>query len=385
MIVAAVLLAVLERLSTHCQTRSVTLNNTVDQELVGCGESFTENTLWNLDRADNVLDGFATRATRGKGAVVYVIDTGVEGSHDEFQRDGGRNVLGGLDPVVELSTGVRCPGDSATHPCFDEHTLPIFTHGTAVASVVAGRTTGVAPDASIVSVRVQADVSLAGLSDNAPYLRALDDIVHHAFDPSTPQFSTAIVNMSASPNVTSPSDPFWLDLQQKMNLMIGGVNAAFHADPNGKRFLFVVTAGNNNGGASQCTSANAPRYYPGAAGGSIDGLITVGGIDRENRIWAGSCTGDAVDIYAPAERILCASISAHNRYRGSAGTFDVSSGTSYAAPYVCGIAARMLESDPTLSPVALEQRIKAASSPIAGGRAAVMVDAPALRRRATGR
>ena len=369
-----------ERVSTRCATRDVAVSATVtDRELVGCGESFSDNVLWNLDRADDILDAFATRTTRGKGAVVYIVDTGVEASHDEFQRDGGTNVIAGLDPVVETSASGSTCGDSAVHPCWFAAVLPILTHGTAVASVVAGKTTGIAPDALLVSVRVIGSVQ-SSATPEAIWLRAMDDIIHHAFDPATPPFRTAIVNMSASPGFPSATDPSWLKLQEKMKLMIDGVDADGRADPNGKRFLFVSAAGNNdpNPKTSQCTPTGDVRFYPAAAGGMIDGYITVGGTDRQNATWAGSCVGPAVDVYAPAEAILCASISDHNRYRGTAGTTDMSSGTSYAAPYVSGIAARMLEADPTLSPVEIERRIKDTAS--AG--IAVMVDFAGPRRRA---
>jgi len=118
----------------------------------------------------------------------------------------------------------------------------------------------------------------------------------------------------------------------------------------------------------QCRLDNTVLYYPSAAGSAIDGLVTVGGVDRQNHVWAGSCTGSSIDILAPAENLLVASISGHNRYRGfeksADGMFveDFTSGTSYAAPYVSAIAARMLESDPTLTPVEIEQRMKASLS-----------------------
>jgi subtilisin family serine protease len=377
--IAALLFAVaVERTTTLCATRDVAVTGSVvDKELIACGESFADNTLWPLDRADNVMDGFAARVTRGKGAVVYVVDTGVERNHDEFQRDhgfhGGSNVIDGLDPIVTLSNGTNCAGDTAVHPCYLDFTLPIYTHGTAVASVIAGKTTGIAPDASIVSVRVQADVK-GNVSQAAVWLRALDDIVQHASAPSTPAFRTAIVNMSASPGFTSASDPQWLELERKMKLMIEGAN--------GRRFLFVTIAGNRapEQMSSQCTASGDPLFYPSAAGGAIDGLITAGGIDRQNKPWASSCTG--ADILAPAEGMLVASISANNRYRGTAGTIDVTSGTSYAAPYVAGIAARMLESDPNLSPVELERRIKANAS---AGVAVLVETTPPPRRRAVRR
>src|SRR6185436_5685444 len=316
------------------------------------------NVLWNLDLADGVRDGRATRATAGNGAVIYVVDTGVDASHDEFRRDDGTSsVIAGLDPVGEYATdGVpaNCLIDNALAPCWEPFTLGIFTHGTAVASVAAGRTAGVAPGASIVAVRVLGARKLSVWQDEL-WLRALDDIVAHA---ATQPFRTAIVNMSASPGF-AVTNSRWPDLEQKMRAMIDGVG--------GKRFFFVIAAGN----AGQCATDGGVLYYPGAAGASIDGAITVGGVDREGRFWSGSCGGRGVEILAPAEALLCASISGHDRYRGTfevaPGTAqDVASGTSYAAPYVAGIAARMLELEPELTPVELERRIKASAMHVLG-------------------
>ena len=308
-----------------------------------------------------------------------MIDVGVEASHDEFRRDDGTSsVIAGLDPIVEMTSSPppkNCPEDSATHPCWDDVTVGVFAHGTAVASVVAGRNAGVAPGASIVSVRVSA-IRDTSTPTAAIWLRALDDIVQHA---AAQPFQTAIVNMSASPGVAA-TDASWPELERKMKQMIDGVG--------GKRFLFVAAAGNSG----QCTAQNDVLYYPAAAGASIDGLITVGGVDRKYGFWSGSCGGAAVDVLAPAESLLCASVTAHDHYRDTiaqskGAVQDVASGTSYAAPYVAGLAARMLEADPTLTPVELEQRIKATASQAigdglpGGGRLPVLREAPAPPRR----
>src|SRR5439155_21471022 len=117
-------------------------------------------------------------------------------------------------------------------------------------------------------------------------------------------FQTAIVNMSACPGFAA-TDASWLELERKIKQMIDGVG--------GKRFLFVAAAGNSG----QCTAQNDVLYYPAAAGASLEGLITVGGVNRKNGFWSGSCGGAATDVLAPAESILCASVTAHDHYRGT--------------------------------------------------------------------
>jgi subtilisin family serine protease len=150
------------QVSTHCGTTEVVIDSfTTDLRLTGCGEGFAENVLWHLDRADSQageLDGRLTRAATGKGAVVYVFDSGIRADHDEFMRPEGTNVIAGIDPARDLglSRGYPCPN---THeplkPCAITTPLGalfVYTHGTAVASIIAGRTTGMAPDAKLVSV-----------------------------------------------------------------------------------------------------------------------------------------------------------------------------------------------------------------------------------------
>jgi len=162
---AAIVLAAALTVVTRCQTEEVKINKYVVRRLVGCGEGFAEDTLWHLDRLDSrdgSLDGAFTRSNLKTGAVVYIADTGVEPTHDEFQRAEGTNVIGGIDAANPNGIKVPACGDVGPelHPCFNTNSgasLTIYTHGTGVASIVAGRTVGVAPDARIVSVL---DVSL---------------------------------------------------------------------------------------------------------------------------------------------------------------------------------------------------------------------------------
>lgn len=174
--------------STLCQAEEVLVPNssTIDLRLIGCGDGFPDNLLWNLDRADSLdgtLDGKVMRGATGKGAVIYFIDTGVMRDHDEFTRSTGSTVIAG----IRLPNGSGCPGgrDPSVDPCFTGEMVNLMTHGTATASIAGGRTTGVAPDAKIVSVLGQD----AGTQVDR-WLMLLDSIIRHAYDPSTPPFRT---------------------------------------------------------------------------------------------------------------------------------------------------------------------------------------------------
>ena len=98
--------------------------------------------------------------------------------------------------------------------------------------------------------------------------------------------------------------------------------------------------------------------FPAVLGPQLDGVVTVGGITRDNVWWSGSCQNEVVEVVAPADAPVLASNFAIDRYRRGAEV----SGTSFAAPYTAGIAARMLEIDPSRTPAELEALLKASPS-----------------------
>ena len=245
----------------------------------------------------------------------------------------------------------HCP-DPILGPCpTDTRTQQLLTHGTAVASVLAGSRTGIAPDARLVAVSVT--------GDETRWVIALQKVIEHAFAPDTPQFRTAIVNISGGLSLPRDAQPQVFD--ELMRRMIGGVDRDGNSDPDGKRFLFVAAAGN----AGQCTRAGGfVEMYPAVAGMDIDGLVTVGGLARDNTLWEGGCKGPALEVLAPAEDMLVAEIAGKDLYRWIP-SFLIS-GTSYATPYVSAMAARLLEADPALTPAQLEARLKSSPSRAAG-------------------
>ena len=299
-----------QTVSTRCGTEEVRVGTrTIDLLLLGCGEGFADNVLWHLDRADSTdgsLNSKVTRTATGKGAVVYLCDTGVMRDHDEFARADGSVVIGS---IAVNGFGSDCPAgrNPALDPCWKtDAALSIYSHGTATASMIAGRNTGTAPDAKIVSVFMET----VG-TDIDGWIRTFDAIIHHAFDAGTPQFKTGIISMSFVPNYASAKDPNFPAFEKKMREMIAEVDAGGNADPSGKRFLFVTVAGNHlEGNGDQCDKDMNTNLFPAGLGASIDGLITVGGIDETNRVWDRSCRGAAVDILAPASDLLVATANA---------------------------------------------------------------------------
>jgi subtilisin family serine protease len=349
--------------STLCQA-TAPVGDPAERQLIGCGEGFAENLLWHLDRADSVTGALDTKVTRtltGRGAVIYVIDSGVMAAHDEFARATGSNVIAG----IQWFTSPGCP-NAATAPCWysTPSVLALFGHGTGVASVAAGRHTGIAPDASIVSV-----TPLPG--NTTDYKTILRLIIEHAFAPQTPAFRTAIISISSGPPLTTPRDAA---LDALMVRMTTGVDAGGNADPNGKRFLFVAAAGNYyaDSPSNQCGPDDAVILHPAVLGRATEGIIAVGGIDRDNHYWAGACKGELVEMAAPAPDMFVASISAADAYRFRP-AFGLS-GTSWSTPYVSGMAALWLERYPYLTPAQLESLLAASPSRVDGIPVPVMPD-----------
>ena len=105
--------------------------------------------------------------------------------------------------------------------------------------------------------------------------------------------------------------------------------------------------------------------YGGTAGfGTSYHTITVGGSSESDQRWVrapneqfvgsadtGSNFGTCVDIYAPAHNFQhLAGLPYNNSYRDPNNLFFLS-GTSYAAPIVTGMVARLLQKNPTWTPV----------------------------------
>nr|ABP82774.1 alkaline serine protease [Aureobasidium pullulans]ABP82775.1 alkaline serine protease [Aureobasidium pullulans] len=248
--------------------------------------------------------------TAGAGTYGYVIDSGININHREFEGRAslGSNFVGG------------------SH-------IDDAGHGTHVAGTIGGATYGVAKKANLISVKV---FGSSGSSATSTIMKgfewAANDIINKG------RAGKAVINMSLG-SEDSVSTSF-------NNL----VNAATQ-----QGVLSVVAAG--NGVSDPQTGAfveaiDASRTSPASASSAI----TVGAIGSNNARAYFSNFGSTVDVFAPGLNVLSAWI-------GSTTATNTISGTSMACPHVVGLALYLkgLESGLT-SPSAITSRIIALST-----------------------
>jgi Subtilase family len=261
---------------------------------------------WGLDRIDQrslPLDGrFSVRGISNKDVFIYLLDSGVRITHDEFQySDGTTNAFHGKDVVQGLDYAVDCVG-----------------HGTHVAGVIAGRSYGVAKRATIISVRV---LGCGGFGYTSALISGLQFVLE---DSRTLNRRPAVVSMS----LIAPES-------SAVNSMVRQVY---------EQGIPVVTAAGN-------TNQDSCKFSP----GSEPTAITVAASNRDDSRPTFSNSGSCVDIFAPGENIF----SAWNTGDYAARSL---SGTSSACPHVTGAAAVLLSANPNLTASAVSAMIYSAAT-----------------------
>jgi aqualysin 1 len=134
----------------------------VEPDRLAFGDGAQTPAPWHLDRVDQrtlPMDGTYQYDRTGAGVTVYVIDSGIRITHNEF----GTRASYGYDFVW------NDPQESSAEKG-DYEGVDCRGHGTSVAALVGGHTSGVAKDVSLVSVRV------LGCSNSSPVSRVIAGI-----------------------------------------------------------------------------------------------------------------------------------------------------------------------------------------------------------------
>ncbi len=236
---------------------------------------------------------------------VAVVDTGVVVGHPEFQR----KCLAGYDTVDigmgHLGDKLTLVGDSRGH---DYNPYDDVGHGCHVAGVIGAQGWRIAPGVAgrslLLPLRVLAAATQPG-SARPLGVGALPDIdagMKVAID-----LGAAVVNMSFG-------------------------TAASQVDPDGPLpHLAVIRYAVRAGCTLVAAAGNSglrEKFYPAA----LPEVICVAAVDAQDRRAGFSTYGDHVCVSAPGERIVSV---------GRRG-YQVNSGTSFAAPFVAGVAALVL-------------------------------------------
>ena len=219
---------------------------------------------WGLDRIDQretELNDTYNYTLTGAGVSVYVFDSGINSSHEEF-------------------TGRIEPGFNVINDAYG--TEDCSGHGSHTASLIGGTTYGVAKQVKLIPVRVLNCRS--GNSSSATLYTAINWVIEH-HQTGVP----AIINLSVG---------------MSKSIAFNEAAQALIADG----LIVVGAAGNQNRDACFYSPASEPS------------VISVGGIDRAALRASYSNYGSCVDIFAPGSDLVGAWFGSTDIYRSSSGT-----------------------------------------------------------------
>jgi PKD repeat protein len=233
----------------------------VEQNMTVSLSATQSGATWGIDRIDQRALPLSTTysyANDGTGVTVYIIDTGINYTHNEYN---GRASFG-VDEMLPSTNGQDCNG-----------------HGSHVSGTVGGTTYGVAKNVKLVAVRV---LDCSGNGTTATVIAGVDWVTAHRTLP-------AAANVSLGGGFSST------------------VNAAV-TNSIASGVVYGVAAGNSSGNACNASPSSTPN------------AITVGA-SNINDGWASfSNFGSCVDINAPGVNITSAWIGSNSATNTISGT-----------------------------------------------------------------
>lgn len=267
---------------------------------------FETATEWNLDM---VKASLAWSQTKGEGALIGVLDSGCDSTHPELK-----------DKIKSFAAFDNYGRKTSQTIATDED-----GHGTAVSSIIAGSTVGVAPEAKL----IVGSVIPYGGGSLSQILAGLQWIADPDNDPETKDYPL-VVNMSFG--AAGTSDLLLPGIKNLKNLGI----------------LPVSSIGNDGEGYTSNPGNLEEVFSVGSVDYKMNASIFSSG---DNVLWENdedSFTLVKPDICAPGESV---------RVAGLHRTYDVMDGTSFASPHVAGLCALLLSKNPGIAPEDLKSAI----------------------------
>lgn len=289
---------VIERIRKHPDVEFIEKDQEVRTMASADEPALEKNAPWGLARISHrdsltfgTFNKYLHSAEGGEGVDVYVIDTGTNTGHVDFE---GRAKWGKTIPA-------------------NDQDIDGNGHGTHCSGTVGGKKYGVAKKANIIAVKVLRSNGSGSMSDVVKGVEYAAE--SHASEVSAQKkgkgkkgFKGSAANMSLGGG--------------KSTLLDRAVNAAVDAG-----LHFAVAAGNDN--------ADSCRYSPAAA----EKAVTVGASNLADERAFFSNYGKCNDIFAPGLNI-------ESTWIGSKYATNTISGTSMASPHIAGLLAYLLSLQP---------------------------------------
>lgn len=291
-------------------------------------------------------DAVHNMGVTGRGVTVAVLDTGIDANHPDL-----KDSLTAEQCFCANADGSGCCPNGATSQSGAGAARDEQGHGTNVAGIItsAGHVAplGVAPDASIVAVRVLDKAGSA--SSTTQLLSGLDWVMTNHPEVKVVNLSLGTANLF--PGTCDSAASFTMAFQ-----------SAISALRSRGALTFSSSANNANATAIAVPACVSSSVAVGATYDASVGTVSFGCTDSTtaaDRIACFSNSSSKVDLLAPGGAITSTGMG------GGTSTFF---GTSQACPHAAGAAALLLSAKPGLTPDQIEAALKNTGVPIADSR-----------------